>query len=57
MPSQTTEGSVGLGRSDLASWNSCLHLGPGEGVIVPARIASGNAHHPPIMLSLGFDGY
>lgn len=58
VPPQIAEGRVLAWRG--ATWphrNLCLHLGPGEGMMVPTRAASGHVSHPPTMFSLGFDNY
>lgn len=58
VPPQIAEGKVLAWRG--VTWplrNPCLHLGPGEGMMVPARTASERVSHPPTMFSLGFDNY
>ena len=64
-----TEGRMCFKESEVAAsrmglppvtWphrNPCLHLGPGEGMMVPTRTASERVSHPPTMFSLGFDNY
>lgn len=58
VPPQIAEGRVLAWRG--ATWphrNPCLYLGPGEGMMVPTRTASGCVSHHPTIFSLGFDNY